>query len=304
MLKPGVSKRSHAATWFFPTLGIAGSIALAWSIGALQGGETERRKSVAYTYHESAKDTARRVCSGSVTQRVYECVAAQYDAADERQRAEQDLTAQQEAAWASIFSAVFAALTLLATGIGLFWVKGTLDATRIGAEAAQGSVDETRRIGEAQIRAYINIDRLIVKYERQMADVTISVTNSGASPARNVQMDFNHVFETGDFEGNPVIVGDKACPVIDSASYKDTISSGANRDIQSAKPIYPYPDISQPPWNARWGVVIRVFVTLRWVDVFGKSYSLHQQWLALSNFANHHTPIQLGLIAEVLQDPT
>ncbi|MGK2740823.1 hypothetical protein ACSHT0_07990 [Tepidicaulis sp. LMO-SS28] len=97
-------------------------------------------------------------------------------------------------------------LTALLTGVGVYLIWRTLSYTAEAADfaartlkeaekatkAANLTVDETRRIGEAQVRAYLTIKEVSVSFERinikentLYMKITVSVKNSGASPARD-----------------------------------------------------------------------------------------------------------------------
>lgn len=58
---------------------------------------------------------------------------------------------------------------------------------RASLKVSEEAVAETRRIGEAQVRAYISIKSIGLRFDGQQADpvVTFLPTNSGQSPARN-----------------------------------------------------------------------------------------------------------------------
>lgn len=87
---------------------------------------------------------------------------------------------------------IMAALSLVATGVSVWavWlVRSTLDENRKATRAAEAAVAEARRIGEAQVRAYINIYvRNISSFDvGMMPFVDIVVKNAGQSPAINVR---------------------------------------------------------------------------------------------------------------------
>jgi hypothetical protein len=121
-------------------VGIVLALALAWGLGALQGSEDERRDQTPASYAQAAKADAKRACAGRKQDAVFECVYEKVEAGQEQARGEQDLSAQQRAASANLISALMAFLTLVVSGIALWFLKGTLEATRDAvAEAGDGT---------------------------------------------------------------------------------------------------------------------------------------------------------------------
>lgn len=110
---------------------------------------------------------------------------------EEKNRLQQNLDAQKKMAnwagkmfWVGISES---AITLL----GIILVGFTLRATKRAALAAEDAVIETRRIGEAQVRAYVDIDKAAVTFRYDFVPgeafplIAISAKNSGQSPARD-----------------------------------------------------------------------------------------------------------------------
>lgn len=86
------------------------------------------------------------------------------------------------AARASIWTTVLTAVGVVFLGFTLWYTHETLVATR-------SAVDETRRLGEAQVRAYLSVEKAeIVCRDRLPPIIRLSVKNSGNSPARNVKI--------------------------------------------------------------------------------------------------------------------
>jgi hypothetical protein len=119
-----------------------------------------------------------------------EAANAHPNAATEQQQARDNLKTQQDIAyWARfMFGAALAETTV--TFFGVILVGLTLIAARRAATAAESAVSETRRIGEAQVRAYVNIPTVRVQFldwtpGEAIPSVEIVASNSGQSPARN-----------------------------------------------------------------------------------------------------------------------
>jgi hypothetical protein len=123
--------------------------------------------------------------------RVSLAAGAQNSAAFEQQAMQQYLKALRGAmAWyAGIFGvATFDALVTLA-GLALVWFA--LKATQRAAVAAEDTLKETRRIGEAEVRAYLSAERAQFIYGSSAVPMGISaradIRNSGRSPATNAR---------------------------------------------------------------------------------------------------------------------
>jgi hypothetical protein len=88
---------------------------------------------------------------------------------------------------------ITALIGVVATAISAWAVvllRQTLLQTVAATEAAQAAVSETRRIGEAQVRAYLaNINVLVEDFSLGSVPVyRVSVKNTGQSPARGVRI--------------------------------------------------------------------------------------------------------------------
>lgn len=105
-------------------------------------------------------------------------------------REESDLDAQWNMAWWAKASAIIAGIGLAITGIGIVLVKQTLDANRAAVEAANRATESQREIGEAQVRAYLTISKVTGKFTADGLHVQFTASNSGNSPANNVELPF------------------------------------------------------------------------------------------------------------------
>lgn len=109
-----------------------------------------------------------------------EAIASEYDQTAEYY----DLKAQQDMAkWSLLMFGI--------TAIGVGYIAMTLHATRSTLKeaerttaAANRTVDETRRIGEAQVRAYLTYENARFQYGGDEARLSFEIHNSGQSPAR------------------------------------------------------------------------------------------------------------------------
>ena len=111
-----------------------------------------------------------------------ECIRKAVDAQSENERAEADLVAQREMSNWALGMLYVTMLMALVTGLGVYFVWRTLKATQ------QMAID-TRDIGEAQVRAYVEVSvaSFSVPFPKPgKASVTFRVNNIGQSPAHNV----------------------------------------------------------------------------------------------------------------------
>jgi hypothetical protein len=130
------SERSRFPEWALLVTGILLAMALSMGLGWLSGRESERGYQSPHGHAEQAKASARRACVGTVAVSVFECVYDEVEASEETARAEQDLRAQRRDSLSSLTASVIAFFALISTGVGIVFLKRTLDATA-GAVLAQ-----------------------------------------------------------------------------------------------------------------------------------------------------------------------
>jgi hypothetical protein len=118
-------------------------------------------------------------------------LCAQWKAADAARSA-------ANAAWVfGTIGTLIGALTLIAASAAAFFAKKAADHTETAANAAADAVTETRRIGEAQVRAYLTIEKLECRRARDGVSFKATVRNSGNSPALAVQIIIKVVHRDG-----------------------------------------------------------------------------------------------------------
>jgi hypothetical protein len=187
----------------YPHLGASGVLLaiilcsiIAGVLAYSSGRESERRNNAPASYTHAAKQDAQSACVGMETGAAFECIYEKVESSQDQARAEQDLSAQQRAASAAMISAIIAFLTLGATGLGVWYVKRTLDAT---LEAVKDTSEATQAMREAneiardtkerQLRAYICLDNtqvIAIAPIIQEYVIKINVYNSGTTPAHNL----------------------------------------------------------------------------------------------------------------------
>ncbi len=200
----GGDRGGHSqALGFLALVGILLVSGLAWGLGYLQGGETERRYQTPTAYSQAAKSDAERACAGADVGAVFECIYEKVEAAQDQAHDEQDLSAQQRAANAALASSIIGALTLIATGIGLWFIRRTLDATLraveeaeqgtraavIAAEASAQSVKVMQDSTRKQLQAYFAVEAKMI-FGSAYPVFTITLRNTGATTARDIWLKF------------------------------------------------------------------------------------------------------------------
>lgn len=186
---------------------------IVYGIAELNGRQSERREAQPHSHYESAKKQAEPACVGVKSEAVLECVYDTIQASEDTARTEQDLTAQQRAAWAAMIGAGIAFLALGATVIGLYYVRETLRATLKAVKDTGDATQEmrkaneiTNRVAEAELRPYLFVDHLEaidiksgteeVEEDGETrtvpgyfaARVAIHLRNYGKLPARNIHV--------------------------------------------------------------------------------------------------------------------
>jgi|GEM_PF-6146469 len=159
---------------------------------------------------------------------------------------------------------VIATLSLISVGVsgwGIVMLRDTLRATR---EANQISRD----IGRAQIRAYVEINKVVISFEKAVAhfniyrpNVILEVANHGSSPA----LDFRWCAEIS--YGYIGTLGSKIGPSMPSPGQgRDVSANGAAVKLEVAITD----DLNGQAAAALFAEKMRVFVTIRtiFIDVF------------------------------------
>lgn len=179
-------------------LGVLAAIVLASALVGyltyLQGRETERRYYAPHAYQEAGKTQAQRACVGREPSIIFECVYDHVEASAQAAHDEQDLSAQQRAATSTMVAAMLSFLSLVVTGLGVWFVKRTLDATMKAVADTSAATLEMQRanviareMGEAQTRCYIDLGEMTVSVSADgHATVLAKVKNTGNTPAQHL----------------------------------------------------------------------------------------------------------------------
>jgi hypothetical protein len=180
----------------FCAVALIGALILLYILGTLNGREAERREQTPASYSQAAKADAQRSCAGREGTAAFECIYERVESSQEQARGEQDLSAQQRAATSALAAAVIALLTLTITGIGVWFVKRTLDATLQAVEDTSKATHAMREANEIardmarhERRPYLYPNRTeILRTDNGWVDVLIELKNFGRGPARKLEL--------------------------------------------------------------------------------------------------------------------
>lgn len=208
-----------------------------------------------------------------------ECIAPDFSNASvclkEAVKSEYDQTAEYYDLKAQQDMAKWALLMFVVTGIGVGYLaltlhttKETLEEAARTTEAANRTVDETRRIGEAQVRAYLTFENAQFNYGNTDIRLEFEIHNSGQSPAR---------FILASTVSCTVFLGADAEERMDFHSAYDenaNIYLGNCRAGDSKEVSIPMEMTSEQAGKIRRGIVsldglISVSGLFKWEDVFG-----------------------------------
>jgi head-tail adaptor len=168
----------------------------------LQGQHSERNKNRAEAYVRAAKEDAQRTCGGGMeTGAAFECIYEKVESSKDQENTDQDLTAQFRAADSALFSAVFSLLALGITGVGVWFVKRTLDATLEAVEdtgKATKAMVRSNEIAQNTQRPWISIDAELTAASRPSVhgvSIAYNVTfkNTGSMIANNFVTRMNFI---------------------------------------------------------------------------------------------------------------
>ena len=269
---------------------IAAIVLCCFIVGVLAyglGRENERREQAPASYAQAAKVDAQRACVGREASATFECIYEKVEAAQEQARGEQDLTAQQIAANSALMNAIVAFFTLIITGVGAWLIRETLIATQKGvagaesaATAAHSAVRETTRIGEAQVRAYIQVASVTVSITRTLLSINVTFKNTGQSPASEVTARFTPAVWLAGI-GEPKIIEKVAHFAAEERSVDGgIIGSGAESHNAGTVWLFSPADHANFYLAEKFGATTKLMVAvllsfhLTWLDVFGNEQTV------------------------------
>lgn len=190
-------ERAKVVDWAFPLIGLVIAIAVAWGVGWLQAREKYNREQSAAAYQAAANEDAKRSCVGSDPSTLFECVDEKIKASYQARHDQEDLQAQQRAATSALASSVLGLIALILSGIGVWYVKRTLDATLEAVEDTSAATEAMLRQNEIaeeamqrQLRAYVHIEACrMLQFDDQRKPVfRFKMVNMGQTPALQLRV--------------------------------------------------------------------------------------------------------------------
>lgn len=188
-MQSGPEAKTAPAVYGLCAAALLGVCALIWSLGALSGRDHERNRSNVSDRHAMRAGIERR-CATLPAAAAFDCAYALLAAAEDTHRAE-TLTAQRRTAWAAAYAAAATALIAAVLALALWSLRRHLVATT-------PAIDESRRIGEAQVRCYLSVAKVIVDFtDHNNPVVSCRIVNNGQSPALHVRWHARLAYDAG-----------------------------------------------------------------------------------------------------------
>lgn len=188
-------RTSRVAEYGFCGLAVFGVAVLIWFLGSLNGHQAEQRYSQPHRHAIAAKDQALERCASTNGTALVECLYDRIEASEETARTEEDLTAQQRAAWAAMAAALFAFVSI-PVGIGGLWaLLKSLRHTEQAIAVSVHAMEETRNANtqarkQAKAVLYTKDCYFELAYERALKSIScrvvFNVENVGDTPAQRV----------------------------------------------------------------------------------------------------------------------
>lgn len=140
--------------------------------------------------YETASDSRKSeaVCFVLPWQRERVCIAQAIEPGNEAKRDHDDLRAQQEMAFWAFIVSLFSGVGLVVSVGGVGLVYATFRKTGEAVDAANRTADDAKRIGEAEVRAYLHCRAAKFRRSRDNVAATLEIENTGQSPASHVMV--------------------------------------------------------------------------------------------------------------------
>lgn len=161
-----------------------------------QSGQNERQANIeASHYARDAAEQIERKCGTVTGEATRKCITEIVEAERESQRSESDLAAQWKAADWAMWAGIIAGAQLIATALGLYYVKRTLDATLVAVEdtsKATKAMERQNEIATLAQRPWLDFKIEVTgispysKEGEAVLTLSLHVTNYSAFPAHRV----------------------------------------------------------------------------------------------------------------------
>lgn len=201
-----------------------------YSMGASSARNDERAERYTAIYAADAAQQVKKDCAGLAGNALAECAVAVVDATRESQRGESDLGAQWQAANWVLWATLIAGAQLIATIMGLVYIRETLLATVKAVEdtgEATAAMRESNQImkdaNERLLRPYLNFEDAKEPQKGQRFErggkVPFVFKNFGQTPAKDVRF----------FLGWQIVqrpVGDRKAPILKGPETFGSLAPG------------------------------------------------------------------------------
>lgn len=174
------------------------------------------------------------------------------------------------AQWGMMMFALFGVV------VGIWTILLLRKNNRISKRAARDQLLETRRIGEAQIRAYLAIGPIELAThppERNILQVRVAIQNQGQTTARNTVSEFCAAVTTGEWEAGQLLPRPKPMP----RPSRSNMPAGYRAQVGvQTPPVAQFDDVYAA--LQRGEVEFYVWGWVQYEDVFGVQHETTFQW--------------------------
>jgi hypothetical protein len=251
----------------FCAAALLGTCGLIWALGSVDGSQAEQRAAEPHRHMLALNDRMIRDCQRVEVSAMVDCIRAQVESGNLVARADQDLVAQQRLSLAAAYAAIAALVTAAIAAAGLWYLRATLVTWRV-------SVAETRRIGEAQVRCYLSVAKVVVDFTDHRAPlVSCKIVNSGQSPALATTWRTQLVYDDGEAQSESALYA--------PCEPRDGITISA-KDSAIPTDIDVFHDLSDGLRRIEEGTDILLFCVIRIAarDVFGQVVDQSESFVA------------------------
>ena len=258
---------ASAGVQAFCAAALLGTCGLIWALGSTSAHESEQRASEPHMHTLAMSEQMIRDCQRVEPSATFDCLRARVEASSLAARADQDLVAQQRLSLAAAYAAIAALVTAAIAAVGLWYLRETLATWRV-------SVAETRRIGEAQVRCYLSVAKVVVDFTDHRAPlVSCKIVNSGQSPALATTWRTRLVYDDGETQSESALYA--------PCEPRDGITISA-KDSAIPTDIDVFHDLSEGLRRIADGTDIMLFCVIQIAarDVFGQMVDQSESFVA------------------------
>jgi len=194
----GKTPPEEVALWLFPLAGLLIAVGIAFLVGFLQAHEVLHRPPALQSRAAMGGLSVEAKCGGLDRKALVTCAKREIRSGQDRVFAEQNLAAQQQAAFASLLSSIAAFLSVAITVIGTAFLYRQISLTReaLGEarEATLAMVEQNRIVGMGA-RPWLTVEDILIHWLRfqqmgghwyVMCSIEAKIENTGTVPAKDI----------------------------------------------------------------------------------------------------------------------